>query len=114
AADPIGLAARAAQLAPEHPALARRGLAQAAWLGEAVDRPERIGRKLDQCLRWLKEIAPRNGLLVLLVPPATLARPAEARPLLSEAGAALVDARAEAAAHEAVLDSLQRLGIAWI
>ena len=113
-ADPLGLAARAQQLAPGRPALARRGLAQALWLRESAERTAELHRSVDQCLRWLKEIAPRNGLLVVLLPPATLARPDEARALVSAEAAALIDAAADRAAHEAVRDGLQRLGIAWI
>jgi hypothetical protein len=114
AADPLALGPRAAALCPDHPALARRGLAQAAYLQAVAEREAVLGRKARQALLWLREIAPRGRLLVALIPPADLARPEQTAAVCSPAGRELIASGTQARAHRQLLELCVDLGLAHV
>lgn len=113
-AEPLGIGPRAAALCPGHPDLALLGLAQAAYRSAVPEREPILDRKLRQCITWMRDVAPRNSLIVLLIPPADLARPDEVAPLCSEQGRALVASDVQERAHAAVVTALEVRGAAYV
>ncbi|MEY2981886.1 MAG: hypothetical protein RL562_2113 [Planctomycetota bacterium] len=114
AADPLALGPRALRACPEHQEFAKLGLAHAAYRQALPERDAFLERKARQALLWLLEIAPRGRLLVVLVPPADLARPAEAAALCSDEGRELLASDVQRQAHEQVLSLCQTLGVAYV
>lgn len=112
--DPLGLNARARALCPEHPELARRGLAQAAWLLAAPARAPLLERKLRQVVDWLRDVAPRGSLLVLVIPPPGLVQPDHVAALCGGRVREVLDTDAQARAHAMVLEALRSRGVAFI
>ena len=114
AADPLALGPRSARVSPDHPGLARLGLAHAAYRQALPERASFLERKARQALLWLLEIAPRGRLLVVLVPPADLARPDEVAPLCSDEGRALIASGVQEEAHAELRTLCEILGMAYV
>jgi hypothetical protein len=114
AADPLALGPRAARMAPGHEDFARLGMAHAAYRRALPEREPFLEQKARQALLWLLEVAPRGRLLVVLIPPADLARPAEAAALCSDEGRELLASGVQDAAHAQVLSLCQGLGVAYV
>jgi hypothetical protein len=114
AADPLALGPRALRVCPEHQEFAKLGLAHAAYRQALPERDAFLERKARQALLWLLEIAPRGRLLVVLIPSADLARPAETAALCSDEGRELLASGVQQDAHDQVLSLCQTLGVAYV
>ncbi|MGE0145332.1 MAG: hypothetical protein AB7T19_18755, partial [Planctomycetota bacterium] len=112
--DPFGLSSRAAEFAPGHPGLVAHDLGQAALLGGRVGALDALPERWRRCLQSLRAVAPRNGLLCVLVPSVSVARRAEVLPLLTPAGRELADAEVNRQVHDSLLAALDSMHVAWL
>lgn len=112
--DPFGLSSRAAEFAPGHPGLVAHDLGQAALLRGRAGALDALPERWRRCLQSLRAVAPRNGLLCVLVPSASVARRSEVLPLLTPAGRALVDAEVNRQVHDSLLAALDSMHVAWL